>query len=408
MAGLSCGVLLSQAGKSVKLLESTDRVGGRVRSDVIEGFTLDVGFQVLLTAYPACQQMLDYSALRLRSFNPGALIRHGGRFTTLADPWRSPSQAFATALNPVGSIRDKFLIAKLRRQCCRGTLDDLYQRPAKSTDQYLHDFGFSDAMINEFFRPFLGGVFLDESLAVSSRMLEFVFRMFAIGDVSVPAEGMGAIPRQLADRMPRGSISLQSSVVKIHGNCVHLADGTSLAAKHLVVATESNAAARLLGNPELATKWNQTQTLYYATSHQPDGHKSLILGGDETGPIQTATVISNVAPEYACGDQALISVSLRPQASEMSKDLEHVDQRTRTQLKSWFGDSVSKWRLLQSYKIAYGVPQLPLNPVIQGVQPNPQQNLYVCGDHCETPSIQGAMSSGMRVANLILHACRGE
>ena len=212
LAGLSCAVQLAKSGIRFTVLEATDRVGGRVRSDIVDGFTLDVGFQVFLTAYPSCQQLLDYPALRLRYFDPGALIRHSGRFTELTDPWRNPGKVWSTATNPVGSLADKLRIWRLRSKTCRGSLAELYERPHKTTEQYLRDFGFSDRMMDQFFRPFIGGVFLDESLSVSSRMLEFAFRMFSLGGITVPADGMAAIPRQLVEQLPHGSVRLQSSV----------------------------------------------------------------------------------------------------------------------------------------------------------------------------------------------------
>ncbi len=215
LAGLTCGVILSESGRQVTILEATDRVGGRVRTDVMDGFTLDHGFQVLLTAYPACKRILDYEALRLRRFEPGALIRQRGRFKTLGDPWRRPGQAMATALNPVGTLGDKLRVARLRARSRRGSLTELYSHPAMTSEQYLRNEGLTPRIIDQFFRPFLGGVFLDESLSVSSRMLEFVWRMFATGDIAVPADGMAAIPRQLAERLPRGSIRFQSSVSAI-------------------------------------------------------------------------------------------------------------------------------------------------------------------------------------------------
>lgn len=399
LAGLSCAVQLAKSGVHCVVLEATDRVGGRVRSDVIDGFTLDVGFQVLLTAYPSCQKLLDYSALRLRYFDSGALIRQAGKFTELADPWRNPGKVWATATNPVGSLFDKLRIWRLRSKTCRGSLAELYERPQKTTEQYLRDFGFSDRILDQFFRPFIGGVFLDESLSVSSRMLEFVFRMFSTGGIAVPAEGMAAIPRQLAERLPHGSVNLQSSVVQIEGNRVILANGSSLTAKHIVIATESNAAARLLGLPKIQTAWNETTTLYYSSPQCGEKHKSLILRGDENGPIQTATIISNVAAEYAPSQSSLISVSLSPNdATDSGKN----ELLTRQQLSEWFGDQVSNWELLQTYQIPYGLPAMDMDRVIRSPVIDERENTYICGDHCETPSIEGAMDSGIRAAASIL------
>ncbi|MCA9139940.1 MAG: FAD-dependent oxidoreductase, partial [Planctomycetales bacterium] len=301
LAGLVCAKRLAAANRPVVLLEASDRVGGRVRTDVVDGLKIDHGFQVLLTGYPACREMLDYESLRLRAFEPGALIRKNGRFAKLGDPWRRPGQLFATATSPVGSLMDKVRIAKTRGIARRGTLEELYQRTGQSTESRLHALGFSDAMINEFFRPFLGGVFLDESLSTSSRMFEFVFRMFAAGEIAVPADGMSAIPRQLADALPRGTLRLNTTVGgidhQVGGSRVHLTDGSYLDASIVVIATESNAAARLLGAPELATQWNDATTLYFVADRSPQNSKMLMLRGDESGPIQSAVVLSDIAAE---------------------------------------------------------------------------------------------------------------
>lgn len=404
LAGLTCGTLLSEAGKRILILEASDRVGGRVATDVVDGFRLDHGFQVLLTAYPACREMLDYEALKLRKFEPGALIRSGGKFTLLGDPWRRPAQAIATALNPVGSIADKLRIAKLRRDAQAGSLTDLYSRPGCETETYLRGRGFSERMIDQFFRPFIGGVFLDESLQVSSRMLEFVFRMFSEGEIAVPADGMGAIPSQLAQRIGEDKIRMKCTATDIRSQQVHLSDGTAVGAPKIVVATESNSAAKLLGIPEMQTSWGATTTIYYSCTKTPDNRKLLILGGDESGPIQTATVMSNVAPEYAPRGESLISISLAVNG-EPEKDFDAVDRDVRQQLESWFGPSVNQWQTLGSYRIPYGVPQSSLDPIHRSLRATDYggpTDVWICGDHMETPSIQGAMNSGIRVAKEIL------
>ena len=415
LTGLSCAKRLAGRGHSITLLEASDRVGGRVRTDIVDGLKLDHGFQVLLTAYPACRELLDYEGLRLRAFEPGALVRKNGRFARLGDPWRRPGQALATATSPVGSLMDKLRIAKARFLAGRGSLQDLYHRGGESTQQRLGQLGFSKAMIDEFFRPFLGGVFLDESLSTSSRMFEFVFRMFAAGDIAIPADGMAAIPRQLAESLPRGTLRLNTTVASIEHvdphHRIHLTDGSHIDAKSVVVATESNAAARLLDAPDLATRWNDATTLYFVADRSPQSGKLLMLRGDETGPIQTAVVLSDVAPEYASGGRSLISVSISDCQTEQPADvLEHA---VRDQARRWFGNGVDRWELVQTIRVPYGLPELSLDPVVQPVRADQidglhaPANLYVCGDYRETPSIQGAMNSGLRVAAEILDAQPG-
>lgn len=436
LAGLSCAVRLAQSGTDdVVVVEATDRVGGRVRTERYEGFTLDHGFQVLLTAYPACRELLDYRALRLRPFEPGALIRQGGQFRLLGDPWRRPAQALSTALHPVGTWADKLRIARLRARAAAGSLEQLYERPQSPTLERLRADGFSPRMIDQFFRPFLGGVFLDESLACPSRMLEFVFRMFAGGDVAIPADGMDAIPRQLAERLPRGSLRLRSTAMEIETGDSGLGDsgiggaaastaagaaggpirlrlgcGRRLVADRLVVAVESDAAARLLGQPALKTEWAGTTNLYYASQNPPDRRRLLMLRGDEQGPVQTAVVLSNVAPEYAPPGQALISVSIDPGDSDPELgDVDALDRHVLRQLGEWFGPQVSHWHRLPAFRVPCGLPRLSLDPIMAPTevrrlhgQEIPEGKIYVCGDHRETPSIQGAMNSGLRVADAIL------
>lgn len=410
LAGLSCAKRLAQHQHPTMVLESGDRVGGRVRTDVVDGLKLDHGFQVLLTAYPACRELLDYDALRLRPFEPGALIRKSGGFARLGDPWRRPTQILSTAASPVGSLMDKLRIARTRFRSGRGSLEELYRRGGESTLLRLRNDGFSDAMIDEFFRPFLGGVFLDESLSTSSRMFEFVFRMFAAGPIAVPADGTAAIPRQLADGLPRGTLRLNTTVVSIESlgdyHRAHLSDGHFVDAKTVVVATESNAAAKLLDTPELATSWGSTTTLYFVASRSPQSGKLLMLRGDESGPIQTAVVISDVAPEYASAGRALISISISESMTDQPADV--LETAVRDQARRWFGECAEQWELVQTIRVPYALPKLDLDPVLAPVRADQvlkngrSANLYICGDHRESPSIQGAMNSGLRVADQIL------
>jgi phytoene dehydrogenase-like protein len=404
LAGLSCAVELTRAGISTRVFEASDRVGGRVRSDVVNGFTLDQGFQVLLTAYPACRQLLDYEALQLRPFEPGALVRYRGSFSTLGDPWRRPLQAMPTALSPVGSVADKLRIARLRYQSMRGSLDDVFRRPQKSTLARLIDDGFSESMINGFFRPFLGGVYLDPSLKTSSRMLEFVFRMFAKGDIAVPADGMAAIPRQLAERLPRGTIALSRSVQAIADGSVYLADGAKITPQRIVVATESHMASKLLGEESLSTGWRTTSNYYFVCDQSPNSKRLLILSGDEYlrdshHRIGSVVVLSDIAPSYAPAGKSLISVSLAEGDSIEPLTPDEELNAVRAQLRNWFGVGVDQWQHLQTYRIPYGLPIVSLDSIESTKRIG---SVIVCGDHLDTPSIHGAMHSGLAAAKRIL------
>lgn len=247
LAGLCCARRLLEARVSFLLVEASDEVGGRVRTDRVEGFLLDRGFQVLLTAYPEAQKMLDYRALDLRAFEPGALVHLENRFSRVADPWRRPGRALEALVSEIGTLSDKLRVGWLRHRVCRGSSEDAFGGPEMRTIDLLQRTGFSPNIIERFFRPFLGGIFLERELRTPASMLRFVFRMLARGDVSIPAGGMGQIPNQLASSLPSRSIRKGAKVASIGKDRVILCGGEEIAARSTVVATEGPEAGRLLG-----------------------------------------------------------------------------------------------------------------------------------------------------------------
>ena len=397
MAGLCCALELQAKGLSCLVLEASDGPGGRVRTDKVDGFLLDRGFQVLLTAYPEARRVLDYDALRLHTFLPGALVRVRGKFHQVADPFRRPWAAPATLAAPVGSLEDKLLIAKLRRHVLQGSLDDLWARPETSTQEALRSFGFSDRMIGSFFRPFFGGIFLETDLATSSRMLEFVFRMFSLGRAALPATGMGAIPEQLAARLFAGTVRYGARVESVGEGEVRLAGGERIPAKAVILAAEAPETARLM--PGLnAPGFHGTACLYFAADKPPVTKPVLILNGDGDGPVDNLCVPSAVAPSYAPEGKALISATVIGGAEADEKELE---QEVRKQLVAWFGPDAAPWRLLRIYRIRRALPaRRSLEPVSLPVRRRP--GFYFCGDHRDSPSLQGALTSGRRAAEAVM------
>ncbi len=299
LAGLACALRLHETGARVRVLEASDGVGGRVRTDVVDGFRLDRGFQVLLTAYPEARRVLDYPALDLRPFLPGALVRHSSRFHEFSDPWRRPSRLWPTLTAGVGTLADRFRMVRFRGRTQRGSLEDLFLRPETSAAERLHAEGFSAEMIDAFFRPFFGGILLDRSLSASSRMLEFVFRMMAEGDVALPAAGMGAIPEQMAARLPAGTIRLGARVASAGPREVRLDSGEAIGGDAVVIATEGPEAARLAGLPAPGSR--PVTCLYFAAERAPVAEPILVLDGDGTGPVNNLCFPTQVAPGVRAG-----------------------------------------------------------------------------------------------------------
>lgn len=400
LAGLSCARRLQRHGISVRVLEASDRVGGRVRTETVDGFRLDRGFQVLLTAYPEAQLELDFDDLELQAFYDGALVRYGGRFHRVADPFRHPFDAPKTFFSPIGTAADKFRVAQIRRQLIHTPVSELMAREECTTLQALTErWKFSPSMIDRFFRPFFGGIFFDRTLATSSRLFEFMFKMFAEGQAVLPAGGMEQIPKQMRAHLPEEAVRLRASVESVDGQTVTIEGGESLEASSVVVATEAPEANRLVG-PVTPVEGRSTVCLYFSAPNSPLDDPMLVLNGDGVGPINNVSVPSDVAPGYAPDGQSLVSVAVVGNPEEENPELERA---VRDQLIDWFGLEAGGWTHLQTMHIPYALPeQVPhfLTPLQRTVRA--RAGLYVCGDHRHTGSINGAIASGRAAARAVV------
>ena len=399
ISGLSCARILNERGISVLVIEKTGRPGGRVKTDREDGFLFDRGFQVLQTAYPEAQRFLNYQTLDLRTFVPGAVIRVDGSFYTIADPFRSPQNIIGTMTAPIGSLADRWRLLRLASKCCRGPLDNIFQGSDAPSKAFLRAEGFSDIMINRFFVPFFGGVCLDPEIQASSRVLKYVLRMFARGDAALPAEGMEAIPRQMADGLPPGCIRTGTRVVGVESNQVSLEDGTKLMAKAIVLATEGLETKRLLDLPQKNTFRGEI-CHYFACGNPTIERAFLILNGEGVGPINNMAIPSLVAPGYAPKGESLISVvSLGASENNSSNLLKEV----RLQLIEWFGQKAARWRHLRTYRIKHALPdQSPPTQDPTGSISVTKSGVWICGEHRGLPGIQWALASGRRVAEAII------
>ncbi|MEP3480158.1 MAG: NAD(P)/FAD-dependent oxidoreductase [Fuerstiella sp.] len=402
LAGLCCAKRLNDSGVACTVLEAADRVGGRVATDEVDGFLLDRGFQVLLTAYPECRDVLNYEELNLQAYDPGAMVRVNDSFDVICDPWRSPSRLIKTALSKVGSLGDKLKIQTLRRQSRVGTIDDLFDAPEQTTFQSLKTYGFSDQMIDRFFRPFLGGVFLDQQLETSSRMLHFVFRMFSDGLAAVPSEGMQAVPTQIAQALPDGTVQLNQSVVSTTANTVTISSGEVLPAKAVVLATDQHAAGNLAEELKVARQFRRVRCLYFHCNEAPVAERLLVLNGNQQGPINNLSVPSQISSSYAPNGQHLVSVTT---LDESLSDAD-IETAVRNQLTEWFGSVASDWKHLRTYDIPHALPNHSMPAFEPTWHPQKLNNgIYVCGDYRSQGSIQGAMVSGRLTADSVIAAC---
>ena len=418
MAGLACATWLHRSGRSVLLLDAADAVGGRVRTDVTpEGFRLDRGFQVLQTNYPEARRVFDYGALNLKAYRSVAVIRLAdGRETTVQSPLQRPLAAFSALASPIGTLTDKLRILSLVRHVLKYTPDELLARPATDTLTFLRRYGWSEQMIDSFFRPFFGGVFLDRELTTASNFFEFVFQQFVTGEVTVPALGMQQLPEQLAARLPAGSVRLNAAVAAVEGTQVRLATGQVLEASAVVLATDGQDAMRLLagrsGNPDdgasaqasgVSTAARITTCTYFAANggHSPGRNDKLIrLNASPTALAHNLCFPADVSGAYAPAGRALVSVSTH---GERSLNEAELVLGLRQELATWFGPAAREWLHLRTYRIAAALPvYLAGQPVRQPLKL--AESLYRCGDWAAYPSLNAALATGREVAEAIIKA----
>ena len=387
LAGLACALELQAAGVDYLLIEAADSVGGRGRTDDVEGYRLDRGFQVLLKNYPEANAVLDFDALDLHPFESGVLIRYDGAFHEVADPWRAPISALRGLTAPIGTLTDKMRVGALRKRALSYLSDGRFSEDGTAAD-VLVSMGFTDAMVNRFFRPFLGGVFLDRDLIVPAEMLYFVFGHFALGGAAVPSSGMQAIPDQMVARLDDHRVLTDTPVSRVEDGQVMSQKGEGFQADHIVMATDLNGLSALNRSRPGVPDWRGVTCLYFLADKDPVGRPTLVLNGDGEDPINNLCVPTTVSPAYGPDDKALISVTVLGIADE------EILAQVAGQLVSWYGPDAVGWRLLKAYYLPHALP--PARSA------GPPQNPLVCGDHTTHASIEGALLSGKRSAQHLL------
>lgn len=405
LAGLTCAKVLNERGAEVVVFEASDGVGGRVRTDMVDGFLLDRGFQVYFTSYPVSRRHLDYEALDFRVFDPGAVIQRGRERSVLSDPLRDPKALVPSLLSGAANFEDKARIVALAAKVLPGEASSAGEEDGEgdcATLDYLRQSGFSERFIDSFFRPFYGGVLLNRELTTSARVFRFTLRMLAMGSTVIPARGMGEIPRQLASHLPPDAISLNSPVDALlrEGERVvgARAGGEEHEADAVVVATDAPAAGGLTGEPVPEDSVGEV-CIYYETSGLGSG-KKILLNADEDAFINNAVEVSNVSEHYAPGGQSLVyAVTLTgfdlPDAQLYRRGIED--------LSNWYPEAT--FDPIAIRRIPYG--QFVQPPGIHETLPKNRTTtpgLVLAGEYTEDSSINGSMLSGEKAANEALGA----
>jgi len=373
VSGLVAAIELEKAGYTPTILEVTDRVGGRVKSDDLNGFPADHGFQVLLTEYSEAQRYLDYEKLDLINFLPGSVIFKNGKMEKIGDPLRDVSFLWPTTFADVGSVNDKRLILQLSLALKKKSIEAIFEAPETTTLVYLQNYGFSEEMIKDFFQPFFAGIYLEENLDTSSRMFEFVYKMFGTGYAAIPRKGMQAIPDQLAGQLTQTTIRFNSIVNRIEEQKV-------FSKKDMVPRA-----------------WKSCYNLYFQSPKSI--LKDPIIGllpGKET-MVNNFHYLNDVYGNKEDENSSILSVTVVKNHELSAADM---IREVKMELENYC--NIETGELLKMFHIKKALPKisdLKYQPTETSVQLAP--GILCCGDYLANSSLNAAMASGRVVAELV-------
>ena len=400
ISGLIAAQVIEDHGYSPVILEASDRVGGRVKSDQVDGFVLDHGFQVLLTAYPAAKKYLDFKSLDLKKFVPGAAIFKEGKMVVIGDPLRDISLLFSSLLSDVGSFGDKIKTLKLNNYLKSKSLEDIFSSDEKTTLSYLQEYGFSEQMIDLFFKPFFAGIYLEPDLKTSSRMFEFVYKMFGEGYAALPKNGIMEIPKQLKNNLKRTLIRFNCPVFKVKDNEIVLQDGQTIESQFTIVAAEASKLIQNLKNQEI--QWRSCDALYFKTNDRVIDKPLIGLIPDKNLLLNNIFYPTRFLARNK-SDSQLLSVTV---VKDHNFSREELVAKVEKELKEACG--IKEVKFLKHYRISKALPRL--NGLRYEMLPSETRltsTIFLAGDTQLNPSLNAAMISGERAALALIETIEG-
>ncbi len=393
VSGLIAALELEQAGISPVILEKSNRVGGRVKTDAEGGFLFDHGFQVLLTQYPAAKRYLNYDQLNLKTFLPGAVVFQNGNQYAIGDPLRDWSFLWPTLFAPIGTVLDKIKILQLSQRLKKQSISSIFLGPETTTLHFLQSFGFSEKIIRAFFKPFFSGIFLEPNLETSSRMFQFVYKMFSEGHAAIPQYGIKVIPEHLKEKLKSSKIQLNTTVEKVEDQDIITADGTTLTADAIIIATDP---ANMLSNYTAPHyDWHSCTNFYFKA-------QSSILKKPIIGLIAEPDALVNnfhyVSDVQSFNGVVLLSATV---VKKQTLDDAGLVEKVKEDLNRYC--NISDLEFLKKYTISKALPKradLSYAPKAEDLQFS--DTVYLAGDYLSNPSLNAAMEAGRSAARAVM------
>ena len=399
ISGLIAARVLEEHGLSATIIEATDRLGGRVKTDVVDGYSLDHGFQVLLTAYPAAKKYLDFDALELQEFLPGSAIFKNGKQKIIGDPLRNLSLLLPTLFSGIGTVNDKVKILGLNRRLKKKSIQNIFAEKEQTTHVYLENIGFSEAIITNFFTPFFSGIFLENKLETSSRMFEFVYKMFGEGNAALPKDGIQAIPKQLFEKLKSTTYVFNTKVKSVENGSIKLESGETLKSNFTIIATQASGLVSNLKNQ--ATLWKSCDTLYFEVAKREIKkpligliamHNALINNIFYHTSLQTsATATKELLSVTVIDRQNLTNKQLVTEVQKELKELCNIDSCT----------------FIKQYNIPMALPNLQdIQYEMLPSETRLTETIFLAGDTQLNGSLNAAMIAGERAALEVINLSR--
>ena len=399
ISGLIAARVLEEHGLSATIIEASDRLGGRVKTDVVDGYSLDHGFQVLLTAYPAAKKYLDFDALELQDFLPGSAIFKNGKQKIIGDPLRNLSLLLPTLFSGIGTVNDKLKILALNRRLKKKSIQNIFAEKEQTTHAYLENIGFSEAIITNFFTPFFSGIFLENKLETSSRMFEFVYKMFGEGNAALPKDGIQAIPKQLFEKLKSTTYVFNTKVKSVENGSIKLESGETLKSNFTIIATQASGLVSNLKNQ--ATLWKSCDTLYFEVAKR-EIKKPLI--GLIAAPN---TLINNIfyhtsLQTSATATKELLSVTVVDKQNLTNRQLVTEVQKELKEL-----CNIDSCTFIKQYNIPMALPNLQdIQYEMLPSETRLTETIFLAGDTQLNGSLNAAMIAGERAALEVINLSR--
>lgn len=400
ISGLIAAITLEAKGYAPTIIEATDRVGGRVKTDIVDGYQLDHGFQVLLEAYPKAKEYLDYPALELQAFLPGATIYKNRKSQTIGDPTRSLKMLLPTMRSSIGTLGDKLKILKLNKELKKKSIEAIFNDKETTTLEYLRKRGFSQPIICDFFKPFFSGIFLETALDTSSRMFEFVYKMFGEGMATLPKTGVEAIPKQLKAKLNKTSFLLNTRVKSLASGEILLENGQALQSDYTIIATEASSLVSNLRDQDVP--WKSCVNLYFEADPPTDAKALIGLIADENTRINNIFYHNTVITKSK-GSKSLLSVTV---VDDNELGEEALVASVISELATYC--TIKNVNFLKAYVIKKALPNI--NHVRMDCEASETQltdSIFLAGDHLLNGSLNAAMVSGEKAAQGVIEKISG-